>query len=79
MSTDVTAQIKAIQASAEYKQKRKLVTVEKVIGSEVPFRLSKKKTGVQLYAAADMNSIVLFLHNYSLDSLTVVPTRRSRR
>lgn len=79
MSVDITAKIKAIQATPEYKEKRKLVTIETVAGSEVPYRLTKKKTGVQLFAAVNMNEIVLYLNSYSMASLTVVPTRRRKR
>jgi len=59
--------------------KRRLTTWEEVPGSDLPFRLFKRRTGVCLGSFVSQEALDEFLSGYSLESLQVAPTRRRVR
>ena len=69
----------SVQGNAEMGMKRRLTEVQEVPGSQLPFRLIKRRTGVRLGSFRDMIELDRFLTGYSLADLQVKPTRRRSR
>lgn len=69
----------SVQGNAEMGMKRRLTEVQEVPGSQLPFRLLKRRTGVRLGSFANMHKLDEFLAGYSLADLQVKPTRRRSR
>ncbi len=64
------------ELAAEYKRKRRLVTVKEVASSDLPFRVTKEKTGVILGSFETKGQADDFIRDYPLAQLEIRPTRR---
>lgn len=67
------------QRMLELKKKKSLTEVGIVQGSEHPFRLKKKRTGVVLGSFPTMFKLDEFLEKYPLEQLAAKPTKGPRR
>lgn len=61
------------------KKKKALIEVVIVKGSDHPFRLKKKRTGVTLGSFETMLKLERFLEDYPYDKLAAKPTKGPRR
>lgn len=63
----------------EIQKKMRLIEIATVPRSELPIRVTKKNTGVTLGQFENGDDALTFIENYSLEQLSVVPTRKKRR
>jgi len=69
----------AYDRAQDFKKKLKLVEFEVAENSELPLRVTKKKTGVVLGRFLDKEAADRFLRDYPLAHLQSKPTRRRSR
>lgn len=64
------------ELEAEYKRKRRLVTVKEVPSSDLPIRVTKERTGVILGSFETRGQADEFIRGFPLAQLETRPTRR---
>lgn len=67
------------QRMQQLKKKKALTEVVTVKGSDHPFRLKKKRTGVTLGSFENMLKLDKFLNDYPYEQLAAKPTKGPRR
>lgn len=66
----------AFERAKENKQKRKYIKIDHVPASELPYRVTKERTGVVLGSFKTKLEVDEFIEGYPLAQLESKPTRR---
>lgn len=68
-----------VEKAKENAKKRKLIKIQECPSSDLPYRVTKERTGVVLGSFATKDQIDAFIDGYPLAHLESKPTRRRSR